>query len=312
MDDWDDHFREPTEDERSARRALSLAIALINARRPISSTRIHREFYGGMSDATFRKTFLRDRERLLVAGLTLRKGPKDGDVMTWEVDEDSSFAIENALSQEDALVLDFLLLPLASDPSFPFARDLRLALTKIDRSFDGTSRASIPPAARRRNNNVSRLEDCMTAGHAARVLYRRADGTETKRVIAPYGFFFLHGTTYMVGARMDAAGDIVANPHTYNLDRMLTVQELSRTSYAIPVDFDVRDFTLLPFQMGPARYRAAFRGEDGVVEHDVHDEDVAVTWAIAEGYMPMSPPSLVEAWRGRLKSMVLGGENGNG
>jgi proteasome accessory factor B len=113
MDAWNDDFEEPTEDERSARRVLAVAIAFTNARRALSMPEIHREFYPGLSDATFRRTFLRDRERLAMAGMFLESGPTVDGYSTWKVDEESSFVTENALSQEDALVLDLMLLPLA-------------------------------------------------------------------------------------------------------------------------------------------------------------------------------------------------------
>lgn len=298
MGTWDDNYKEPTQDEQSARRILALAVAFINSRRPLNMVEIHREFYQDMTDATFRKTFLRDRERLAAAGLSLRNGQKVDDVLTWDVDEESSFARENILTQEDAVTLDCLLLPLASDPSFPYARDLRLALTKIDRSFDGTSQAAIPPEARRRNNNISRMEDCMTAGHAAKVTYQKPDGTVVTRLLAPYGFFFLHGNTYMVAAR--AGSDVVEGepPHTYNLDRVLSARDMPRLRFVRPADFDIRDFINLPFQMGPAHYQATFELADGTcVTEDVNDEDAAVCWAIAKGAIPRDPESLVASWK---------------
>ncbi len=307
MDDWGDDFREPTEQERSARRVLSLAITLINARRPLSSTEIHREFYAELSDATFRKTFLRDRERLVMAGLILRNGPKVDDVQTWEVDEQSSFAKTNLLTEEDALTLDLLLLPLASDPSFPYARDLRLALTKIDRSFDGFSSAAIPPEARKRNNNISRLEDCMTARHPARIVYQKADGTQTDRLVAPLGFFYLNGITYMVAMRMDQGEECEERPHTYNLSRVIHVYEKPRNTFVRPLDFDVRDYILLPFQMGAVRYTATFEMSDGsIIKEAVCNEDMAAAWAISEGAKPLFPETLVDVWKSRLMSIAEG------
>ncbi|MBO7675725.1 MAG: WYL domain-containing protein [Atopobiaceae bacterium] len=307
MDAWDDDFREPTEDERSARRVLAIAIAFSNARRPLTTPELHREYYPHMSDMTFRKTFLRDRERLASAGLLLQNGPTVDGFASWKVDETSSFVRENPLSAQDALVLDLMLLPLASDPSFPYSRDLRHALNKIDRSFDGSSCAAIPPEARKRNNSISRLEDCMTARHAARVQYTRADGQTTRRILAPYGFFFLNESTYMVAARLDGDEADVDTPHTYNLDRVSSVTELAKTTYRLPLDFDVRDYIKLPFQMGPARYTATFRmPNEDVVTEPVYDTDKAVSWALAKGARPLEPPSLVEAWVDALQGVAKG------
>ena len=307
MEVWDDDFREPTEDEKSARRVLALAIGFINAHRPLTSTEIHREFYPvDMGEATFRKTFLRDRKRLASAGLILRNGKKVDDFQTWEVDAESSFVSENRLTTEDALMLDILLLPLASDSSYPYARDLRLALAKIDRSFDGTSEAVIPPDARRRNANISRLEDCMSAGHAAKIGYRRADGSTLQRIVEPYGFFFLHSNTYMVAAKTNVDDP----PHTYRLDRVTSVVEQPKIKYTRPGDFDVRDFILLPFQIGDRIYDATFATSDNTVIHEyVCDEDLAATWAITQGHRPLEPSSLVRAWRAKLQR-ITGGSNG--
>lgn len=299
MDIWDDDFKEPTESEQSARRVLALAVAFINTRVPLSQRTIQREFYPDMALKTFQKSFLRDRERLAAAGLSLKNGPADGRMVTWMVDAESSFVKENLLNEEDALTLDFLLLPLASDPSFPYARDLRLALAKIDRSFDGGSMATIPPEARRRNSNITRLEDCMTARHTARITYTRADGSQSIRTVAPLGFFFLNNHTYMVALRTDTPEP--EPPHTYNLDRVAKVTENSRSTFAPPADFDVRDFILLPFQMGDSLYTATFELSSGeVVREKVCDQSMAVAWALATGATPIEPTDLRNALIHRL------------
>lgn len=303
MDAFDEAFREPNEAERSARRVLALAIALINARRPLSNNEIHREFYPEMTEPTFRKTFLRDRARLVTAGITLRPTGKIDDVTAWEVDAESSFVPESHLDELDALALDVLLLPLASDPSYPYARDLRLALTKIDRSFDGSSVAVIPPEARKRNNNITQLEDCMTSRHTARITYTRADGSATTRTVAPLGFFFLNDNSYMVAERTDL--NHAEPPHTYNLERITKVQEIAKSSFELPADFDIRDFVMLPFQIGPVLYQATFRLSDGsAMQEGVSDEAMAVAWAIAEGATPLEPDSLVTGWQEALADVA--------
>lgn len=301
MDAWDEEFREPTEDERTARRVLALAIALINARKPIATNDIRRELYADLREDSFRRAFLRDRNHLAKAGLEIRRGPDLADSYTWEVNPEVSFAKEGVLTKEDALELDVLLLPLASDPSYPYARDLRLALAKIDRSFDGSSSVIIPPSARRRNNNITRLEECMTTHHGARMVYERADGTRTDRMVAPLGFFYLNGRTYMVASHM-VDGEL-AEPHTYNLDRVVSVRENPKASFMRPLDFDVRDYVLLPFQIGEVLYEATFRSNCGSTRTEtVCDESMAASWAIAEGVVPTYPPSLVEEWTRQLKA----------
>ena len=305
MNAWDTDFREPTEDERTARRVFSLAVAFVNARRPLSTSQIRREFYpSDLSDASFRKSFQRDRNHLAMAGIVLKSARASRDEATWAIDASRSFVKENVITTEDALTLDVLLLPLASDPSFPYARDLRLALTKIDRAFDGSSHAAIPPEARKRNNNLTRLEDCMVSRHAAKVTYHRADGSDVERILEPYGFFFFRDNTYMVAASLDSPD---VPPHTYRVDRVLSVYEQRRISYDIPPDFDIRDFVLLPFQLGEVLYTARLRFKDGSIHSErVCDEGLAASWCIAEEVVPLDPQSLVDVWRARLQAVAGG------
>lgn len=316
MDAWDDSFREPTEDERTARRMAALAVRLINARHPVTTATIREEFYPSLADEAFRKAYRRDRERLASTGIVVTRADLPTGDAAWQIDEGTSFVRNSELTPEDALVLDCLLLPIAADPSFPYANDLRIALTKIDRSFVETSAPAIPPDARSRSKQLSQIEGCMVRRHAAQVTYERADGSRTTRSIIPYGLFPLRNTTYLVAARLN--DEVVEEPHVYNMDRMRSVRELKRVTYPIPADFDVRDFVKLPFQLGPRLYVATFevpphrmadvrehvaqRGtwEGNTVSVDVANEDAAAAWALAEGIRPYSPASLVEAWKGRV------------
>ena len=332
MNSWDDDFREPTEDEISARRTLSLAIALINTRRPMTTTEVRRDFYPDLSDEAFRKAFRRDRTRLATAGMLVKGTKTPAGEPAWLVDEELSYARDNQLTPEDALVLDSLLLPLAADPSQPFSRDLRHALAKIDRSFDGSSAASLPASARVRNNSLTRIEEAMTRNHAIRMNYVRADGSHTTRVVVPYGLFPLRNTTYMVAARVKENGTLSGErPHTYNLERISNVREMTRETFETPTDFDVRDFRILPFQMGEVLYTGVFyvpeerihdvrshatsgqrwntfnRGAE--LEAAVCDEDVAAAWAIAEGIRPLAPESLANAWKKRIATFQASQKN---
>lgn len=323
MSNWDDGFREPTEDEKTTRRVLSLAIVLINANRPLLTSEIRGEVYPDLSTAVFRKTFQRDRERLALCGMALRNGKKACDESTWLIDEESSLANRDALTSEEALTLDLLLAPLASDPSIPYAQDLRMALAKIDRSFDDSAtHVYLPPEARQRNNSLTRVEGALAARHAITVRYVRSDESETNRTLAPYGLFHFRGDAYLVAAKMDDGVVCDEPPHTYKLGRMHGVREIARLSYEIPADFDVRDYVKLPFQMGEASCEAVFEAQDDMREdvlaalasyESVHrdsdprrlrtwisDVRIAASWAIAEGVVPIEPSTLVEEWRKQL------------
>lgn len=324
MESWDDGFTEPTEDERSARRIVALAVALINARQPLTTQAIRAEFYAEYGYEAFRKAFLRDRQRLKATGIVVSRQDLPTGQIGWKVDEKSSYAEESAVTSEDALFLDCLLLPLASDPTFPYARDLRIALTKIDRSFSGSVATPLPHEARNRSRQLDQIEACMAHHHAANVTYTRADGTTTKRVIAPLGLFPLRDTTYVVASRLDEDGE--GEPHVYNLERMSQVREIKSTFFAPPANFDIRDFIRLPFELGDVQYMATFfvppervkdvrehvnsRGtwsdDEGTLHMSVpvSDEDVAAAWALAEGIVPERPASLVLAWKKRIRGLL--------
>ena len=322
MDTWDDDFTEPTEDERSARRAVAVAVALINARRPVTTDYIREEFYGDLNYEAFRKAYQRDRTRLATTGIHIvRKNLPTGEA-AWQIDASSSYAQDECLTAEDALVLDCLLLPMAQDPTFPYARDLRMALAKIDHSFSDTHSTALMPAARRRNRQLERIESCITNCHAAKVSYVRADGTKTERSIVPLGLFPLRGTTYLVATRLvDGRQD---EPHVYNLDRMRSVRELGGATYEAPDDFSVRDYIALPFEMGPTLYvgefdvpddrladvraRAGKRGtwHGNTVAFEVSNERDAAAWAADQGITPLMPASLVSAWRECLLATAKG------
>lgn len=326
MDVWDDDFREPTEDERTARRVVALAIALTNARRPVTTSHIRIDFYPELGDEAFRKAYQRDRARLGATGLSVVRHDLPTGEAAWQIDKDASFVGGSDLTPEDALYLDCLLLPLAADPTLPFAHDLRLALTKIDRSFSGDSVAPIPPEARVRNRQLERLETCLSHRHAARVSYERSDGSRTDRTIVPLGLFHLRSTTYLVASRLldQTDGKHLQEPHVYNLDRFHSVREIANKTYPMPPDFSVRDYIRLPFQLGPTIYEAEFcvpagrltdvrksvanrgiwRDENGTmfVRLAVADEEAAGAWAIAEGLRPTMPESLVSEWNRRLQT----------
>ena len=326
MDAWDDEFREPTEDERSARRAVALTVALFNARNSMTTKRIRSEFYPQMGDEAFRKAYQRDRKRLASAGISIVRDDLPTGEAAWSIDGASTYADDEAITAEDALLLSCLLSPLASDPSFPYAHDLRLALAKLDRTFVGNAAPYILPQSRARSRQLGTVEACLAHHHASRISYTRADGSQTQRDIVPWGLFPLRDTTYLVAPRI--VDDELQKPHVYNLDRMKSVRELTKHTYRVPDDFDVLDYVRLPFQLGDYLYEATFlvpphrlsdvrksvadhgtwsdESEGALVRTYVADEQAASTWAVAEGVTPLSPSSLVSAWHETLSIAAEG------
>lgn len=304
-----------------ARRLLDIVLTLLGSSGPVSSSRLHELHYPDTQYSSFRKLFSRDRQRLAICGITVRRANRPPDEPLWELDKERSFASKVALTDREAVILDVACAQLASDPSFPLANDLRMGLAKVDRLFDRSSptAATLPPA--KHDKRLATLETCLLSQHKVDIRYRGAEGGVTQRVLAPYGLFTLKGNTYVVGADDSQANrDELSAVRTYRVDRILSIRECKDTTYVIPLDFDINDYLLLPFQLGPFLYYAYFvpYGEWNVdlssyytrntyvvtdnagrkvLKTSVSDECAAAEWAIEQGLVPVKPASLVAAWK---------------
>lgn len=320
-----------TQADVQARRLLDIVLTLLGSPHPVSSTRLRELHYPDVRPGSFRKLFLRDRERLALCGIVVRRTNRPPDEPLWEIDQERSFVAKDALTPREAMIIDVACAQLAGDPSFPLASDLRIALAKVDRLFDKRSpvTSGLPPA--RSDRRLATLEGCLLSRHAVDIGYRKADGTATTRRLLPYGLFSLGGQSYLVAPSLDEVGSVgPASIRTYRVDRITSIRECKDINYVIPKDFDVHDYVLLPFQTGRHRYYADFVLADGdmgeyalenglkayVIHQDgfdalhlgVADEDTAASWAIEQGLVPLQPPSLVATWNSILRSSLAAAE----
>lgn len=312
-----------TEDERRAERAATLATFLMGARYPVGTAAIYERFYAELGEANRRKTFSRDRDLLASAGVLVRDaGWRDGE-KAWEIDADASFASGAELSPLEAIALDVACQPLLEDHGFAHGEALRHALAKIDRTFGDPDQAvRTSPAERSRASQI--VLGCIDRGHVVNVTYRDATGTVSKRDFAPYGTFPCRGRGYVVGDFIEEAegGGPAHRRRTLRLDRIESARETTQST-VIPEGFDIADYLLLPFQIGPTTCTARFfvpenRREalstsclqSGAVTNgkkgakwtvDVSDVDDAARWAVAQAIRPMEPSELVESWKKCLK-----------
>lgn len=311
-----------TEDERRAERAATLATFLMGARYPVGTAAIYERFYAELGDANRRKTFSRDRELLATAGVLVRDaGWRDGE-KAWEIDADASFASAAELSPLEAIALDVACQPLLEDHGFTHGEALRHALAKIDRTFGDPDQAvRTSPAERSRASQT--VLYCIDRGHVVNVTYRDAKGTVSKRDFAPYGTFPCRGQGYVVGDFIEEGNDgTTTRRRTLRLDRIESARETSRAT-VVPEGFDIADYLLLPFQIGPTTCTARFfvpenrrealsafclrsgtvangkKGTEWMV--DVSDVDDAARWAVAQAIRPLEPAELVESWKKCLK-----------
>lgn len=311
-----------TEDERRAERAATLATFLMGARYPVGTAAIYERFYADLGDANRRKTFSRDRELLASAGVLVRDaGWRDGE-KAWEIDTDASFANAAELSPLEAIALDVACQPLLEDHGFTHGEALRHALAKIDRTFGDPDQAvRTSPAERSRASQI--VLCCIDRGRVVNVTYRDAKGIVSKRDFAPYGTFPCRGRGYVVGDFIEEGEDsATTRRRTLRLDRIESARETTRKA-VVPEGFDIADYLLLPFQIGPTTCTARFfvpesrlealsasclrsgtvangkKGAEWTV--DVSDVDDAAGWAVAQAIRPLGPAELVESWKKCLK-----------
>lgn len=316
-----------TRDDERARRICSLALDFMNARAPLRAADIARQHYPGLAEDSFRKAFSRDRKLLEACGISLMETRAPDGTKLWRADARRSFVQGAELDPLDAVSLELVCRPLADDPTFPLANELRLALAKVARTFAETLPVGRPGDGRP-SREVVTLRTCADLCHAARVAYVDARGRPSERLIAPYAFFGLRNRLYLVAGLLSEDGSPVPDHvRTYRTDRFERVAEEAHVRFEVPPDFSTGDWLRLPFQMGDASFEAVLlvpvenekdirhaAGGQGSFERQgnslrwtvpASDVDDVASWAIAMGLRPVAPTQLVEAWRRILEGVAV-------
>ena len=275
-------------------RLINLALYLADAREPVTAERVRTDVAGyqtGQDQAAFLRMFERDKDQLRAAGFTI-----DGDESgAYTLDRARTFAAPAILSAEEAAAVRTAATAMLSDPSFPYADDLRLAVAKIS---SGVDTGFIPAAARLADENPARqgsvvaaLSSAASRGKTASFDYTNSYGDEAPHRVEPYGLFLHDGRWYLVG-RDTARSEV----RTYTVARIegLSIETArpATPDFQRPEGFDVRRFVRLPFQYGPAglgfdaelRFSAtsAWRAESLTAgQGDLRDAgDGGLTWGV--------------------------------
>ena len=296
----------------------------MNARAPIASSEVARGFYPELSADSFRRSFARDRDVLAACGVVVTERGRVGGEAAWGIDGRASLAEGVELAPREAQTLEIACQGLLSDPTFPLGADLRLALAKLTRAFAEAPVIDTGPQ-RAPSRPLAALGRAIVEHRGAAVTYTNAQGTTSRRALAPYGLFGLRGVVYLVAETLEQ-GRGTGEVRTYRLDRFDDASVLEDVACEVPDDFSVLDWRRLPFQLGdaprearfevPHEREAALRDEAGAqgelsLEGDrlvwsvgVCDLDVAASWAVAQGIRPLSPAGLVKAWERVLEGAI--------
>ena len=248
-------------------RLVNLALFLASAREPVSTEHIREEVAGypaDQDDAAFARMFERDKEALRETGLAIEATP-DG---LNRLDAAATFATEVSLSPTNAAVVRTVGAALLDDPAFPFADDLRYAITKVA-ALD----ASPAPALSRlvdedpetQGAHVAELSAAATARKRVAFGYVNASGEARAREIEPYGLFVREGRWYAVGRDIE-----LDEARVYAVSRMsdlvVNASKPKSPDFERPADFDVAAFIGLPFQYGPGEpFEVTLEFDPGVV-----------------------------------------------
>jgi proteasome accessory factor B len=319
-------------------RIVNLAIYLAATPRPVSATEIAANVSGyppGQTPEAFGRMFERDKEDLRAAGLVLRVD-RSGDVERYRLDEDATYAETIGLTPLEAVELRTAAAAMLADDSFPFASDLRPAISKVvaaTHSPAGHADAIVPSASADESPEaqgaaVALLTGAVTDRKRVAFAYTGAQGRTSQRDVEPWGLFARDGRWYLVA--FDTAADAV---RVFAVPRMTdtTVAPRPKTpDFEPPAGFDVSRYMVMPFQFGahateavvrltgPAARRAdaltAGQGTlsrledcDGLVWRvPVAGPDLFARWIVAAGpgVAVLGPPELTARLRAGLEEVA--------
>lgn len=214
------------------------------------------EGYGGLSenDPSSKKLLSRDLKALEELGLHARLSEADeDDTVRILLDQERSYMQDVMLSAPEAIELGLASIFSLGDPSFPFADELRFAITKLDHLVGGL--ADTPLASTR---VVDHLDDgertTIKTIDAARkdrktlvFTYTTNTGLASRRTVDPYGLFSIGGDWYLIGFDRDREGI-----REFRVDRMAGTAAVSTSpspDFEEP-DLDMRSFIGFPFAYG--------------------------------------------------------------
>ena len=319
------------------RRILNLLFSLNASRGPLTTSQIIDDpdlGYGSKNEASDKRKFSRDREKLAEQGVHIREirpsGASPVEESSWEIDRERTHAARDVLSSADAETLLDAIDAFLSRPDIPFRPALDRVRSKVA-MVAGENQADQGPFGdpgepKGSDPVLDAIWQAFLLRKNIQISYGDAHGERSRRTLAVYGIFTLDGRCYVVGLD-GSSGEI----RTFRADRIQRVFR-SKGTYEVPTSFDVGDYLFLPFDftegdgvpatfsfpttMGTAEISQISRGRgelkrenDGSWRWTVlaRDLDAAACFGLqhaSRGMCPVSPPSLLDSWGTQIKSVV--------
>lgn len=327
-------MRNLTTNETSSRIA-QLAFQFMNYRNLTTEqiyNAVYKDFDTTDSSEALRKAFLRDRNFLSTLGFTIKYKDKSDGKRLWYLDKSNSLEIQQTFSPADVLLLLALCEPLLHNPDFTQQDDLRVALIKLRSLFPDAKNfhyilhnpgdKTETLLHRRIQNIANKLKVAIDEAHVVRMMYEKLDGSLVEKNVAAWGLFSVwKDEVFLVAPEIQ--NDKPGIAHTYNLKRIQKLSIDATRHIPCPLDFDIDDYLLLPFQLGPTLYTAKVACtqqqktelislnqnqinfiDDKYFEVSVADTFAAARWCIAHDVLPIEPQELVDATFSVLKEQA--------
>lgn len=303
-----------------------LALDLVDGA-ALTAQQVTGRYYANVSASSFHKTFKRDRDALEAEGIYLVEEPV-GTAKIWRLDRRRTIADLSATTDNEARVTATLLRPLIDDPTTANPSALGCAIARMGRDIADAGVGKTDPGCNQQT--LATVAQALQERRPCELAYTARDEAEPVfRLMLVYGLFELGGCTYVVGLRKRNGKDDAIR--TLNLARASAAvirDELER--YDIPADFDIADYRLLPFEIGPEepaeatlyvsrscaaafREQARRRGtqrpkQGGSIEWrgTVRNTPACAAWCTEVGAIPLKPQTLVDAWEQLLEGVLDG------
>jgi len=229
-------------------RLLALALAMINATRPLTRSEIQaavHDYPAGASQAAFERMFERDKDELRTMGVPLESVETDGpEGIGYQVEKGSAFLTPIHATEDERLALA-LASRIWQEVSWSHAATTALRKLELVDGFqsspDATFAFSMPV-------DSTRLTDALSAAHdRQRVSFEYRTGDDAKvqvRHVQPWGVVAARGQWYLVGHDEDRNGTRAFRMSRFSSD-LKTVK--SKHAFVPPEDTNLRELVLTDF-----------------------------------------------------------------